>query len=424
MLGVTIIIYVLLLYLLLEGFLHIWIRLLKKRFDTLLTSEDLLPSFNAKALAKFTDPVKGSYDSELGWTRPPNTSKTEKFLGLTKSYSIDSHGSRVNPSFEDKPAKVLVFGDSYAFCREVNDDETFEHFLANKMNANVLNFGVGNYGMDQALLRFERVVNDKEIIKDATHVVMAVVPETLSRNLACWKHYNEFGNTFAFKPRFRLIDDKLELVNNFVNRPEKFKNLNRILPELNKYDYYYSEFKNNILEFPYSVNLIRKKKLRKFIAYSGVFILESLHIDWRSLSFLKGEKIKSSFDGSAESRQMLFEDLGIFSLSMKILKRFTDVAKKNNLIPIFAMLPQEPDLRFGIEKGEVYYRRFLTEAKSFVTCIDAFESFSKLKKPFDVFSQIHYSETYTVYGGHYETTGNKIVADLLYKAIEEKNTKE
>ena len=65
---------------------------------------------------------------------------------------------------------------------------------------NVLNFGVGNYGMDQAYLRLKR-----EYDKNRTEIViLAVVPETIVRVLNVYKHYYEYGNTFGFKPRFIL----------------------------------------------------------------------------------------------------------------------------------------------------------------------------------------------------------------------------
>lgn len=40
-------------------------------------------------------------------------------------------------------------------CREVNDNETIQYFLSNLTNSFVSNYGVGNYGLDQAVLRFE-----------------------------------------------------------------------------------------------------------------------------------------------------------------------------------------------------------------------------------------------------------------------------
>ena len=66
---------------------------------------------------------------------------------------------------------------------------------------------LGNYGLDQALLRFEM-----EVCKDSSEVVILnVVPETIARVHSIWKHYFEYGNTLAFKPVFKVIDGCLVL---------------------------------------------------------------------------------------------------------------------------------------------------------------------------------------------------------------------
>jgi hypothetical protein len=65
------------------------------------------------------------------------------------------------------------------------------------LNLHVLNYGVGNYGFDQALLRFEK---NKHIQLEIT--IIGIVPETINRINSIWKHYLEFGNIYGFKPSF------------------------------------------------------------------------------------------------------------------------------------------------------------------------------------------------------------------------------
>ncbi len=81
------------------------------------------------------------------------------------------------------------------------------------------NFGVGNYGFDQALLRLERELPSLE----CRVVIMGVVPETISRVQSYWKHYFEYGNTLAFKPRFILEGDRLVHHPLTVWKPEDFE---------------------------------------------------------------------------------------------------------------------------------------------------------------------------------------------------------
>ena len=41
---------------------------------------------------------------------------------------------------------LLAKRDSYAFCRQVHDFETWEHYLSDILKSSVLNFGLGTMG--------------------------------------------------------------------------------------------------------------------------------------------------------------------------------------------------------------------------------------------------------------------------------------
>ena len=106
------------------------------------------------------------------------------------TFTIDPSGSRVIDN--DRPATIAAFGDS-AFCRQVGDGETWESALGREMRTGVLNYGVGNYGLDQALLRYEKT----QLPDTVDTVVMAVVPKrfaassptgsTISSSATSWR---------------------------------------------------------------------------------------------------------------------------------------------------------------------------------------------------------------------------------------------
>ena len=99
----------------------------------------------------------------------------------------------------------------------------------------MINFGVGNYGVDQALLRLKR-----EFSKHPTKIViMGVVPETICRIVSVWKHYYEYGNTFGFKPRFYLKNNNLNLIENPIDEKNKFEKYQNYLDEIKRYDFFY-----------------------------------------------------------------------------------------------------------------------------------------------------------------------------------------
>src|SRR3989338_5586497 len=234
----------------LEIFSYSLIKKLRQDFQWLITPDDELPILSKEGLDKF---IKSGYDGELGWIRKPNTEKEETGKdGITK-YHIGSRGSRKNPGHEKLPIKISCYGDSFLFARQVNDNETCQWHLSELTKTNVLNFSVGNYGLDQALMRLKR-----EYPKNKTKiVVMGVVPSTIVRILCMWKHYNEYGNTFGFKPRFMIENGKLRLVKNFIDNDKKFLEYWKYLPEIRKHDYFYeTKFKREMIEFPYFVSIL------------------------------------------------------------------------------------------------------------------------------------------------------------------------
>merc|ERR1712094_40123 len=138
---------------------------LKIEFKWLLNKNDEFPKFDNK---KNTE---GSENSNR---------KTD--------FKISKYGFRGKKKY--KKSSFSVFGDSFAFCRYVNDDETWESYLDKKIKSNVLNFGVGNYGLDQSYLKYLKYKNK---IKTKI-IIFNFVPETIARINSLWKHYREFGN--------------------------------------------------------------------------------------------------------------------------------------------------------------------------------------------------------------------------------------
>ena len=183
--NITEIIIILIGWILLELIFRSVIFSTRKKFQWFITKNDEFPEFSQKDLEKF---FEHGFDSELGWVRKPKTNHDENGkYGITR-WSINKKGSRTNPGFEDKKSNISCYGDSFTFARQVNDNETWEHEFSKIIEENVQNFGVGNYGIDQALLRLKR-----EFLKNKTKIViMRVVPDTISRILSVWKHYAEY----------------------------------------------------------------------------------------------------------------------------------------------------------------------------------------------------------------------------------------
>ena len=69
--------------------------------------------FWTEALDNF---AKKSMDPELGWVRKPYSYGQENSSnGKKTQFSVNSHGARCNPGFDEKQPAILVFGDSMRF---------------------------------------------------------------------------------------------------------------------------------------------------------------------------------------------------------------------------------------------------------------------------------------------------------------------
>jgi len=371
-------------------------------FQWLITIKDECPDLDKKALNKFFD---NGYDSNLGWVRKPNTSGVEKSGHVKTSYTIDAMGSRTNPAAINLENVIASFGDSYTFCRQVNDFETWQCYLTQQINQGVLNFGVGNYGIDQALLRYEQT----KLPSSVKIVLLAFVPETIARIQSYWKHYWEFGNTFAFKPRFLLNKNQLVFVPNIMQTKADFFSLKEKLAPIQLNDSFYkSKFKSLQFRFPYILsffrNPIRQLKLLYFLFirhFARFFKITNKIIENKPFSLIMDYNIKQA--------HQMYENKQVCALFKDILLKFKNEAKKCGHKPAIMVLPQLIDLKMEKSNGDMAYTKFFQEINDIISVIDFTEIFHNHNR-----QQLF---TNDVYGGHFSPEGNQLVANYLKKQL-------
>lgn len=392
---------ILLIIILIESLTHILVYNLKKSSQWLITDEDILPTFNKNSLDKFT---QHGFDSELGWVRKSNTDKEEIGKGGKVSwYHINSIGARINPQHESLSQAISCYGDSFVFARQINDGDTFEWYLSELTKTNVLNFGVGNYGLDQALLRLKR-----EYPKTPTKIViMGVVPSTIVRILSVWKHYNEFGNIYGFKPRFILQDGKLKLIKNIIDTEDKFLKYKNYLPVINKYDYFYeTKFKKEIIKFPYLFHIL--KNPARNIPLIFLIILERFIENNKNRPYpLHARVIMKT---NLKLRVELFGKEEPIKLMEKLIEDFLTYSKEQDFTSILLWMPQKDDLLY-IRKYSNYYMEFIDKISQDIKVIDLTPHI--LYK--DNLDSLYCDDSH--YGGHFSEVGNKLIAEIIYKEL-------
>ena len=377
----------------------------RKNFPWLITSKDELPSLSESGLKKF---IPNGFDPELGWVRKPLTSNQENGKNGPTNWSINKNGARTNPSFEKLSSKISCYGDSFTFSRQVDDNQTWAHYLSKLTNSNVLNFGVGNYGLDQSFLRLKR-----EFPKNKTElVIIAVVPETICRILSVWKHYYEYGNTFAFKPKFILENEKLCQIKNPINTESKFFEYEKFIDFIQKNDYFYkNKFLKEKISFPYCITILKNFKRntgiiswQKKIDNRKKNNMNFSDIEWNPMSIIM--EINMSW------KIRLFKDKSACKLLKMILCEYVDFSKIMNFKPIFIFLPQKDDLEF-VRNHHYFFKNLYEELKLIdnlivIDIIDELLSESKLN---DLYSDENN------YGGHFSNYGNQVVSNLIFSKL-------
>lgn len=388
-------------FLIIEILFYLIILFVNKKFQWLIMAKDKLPSLPKNELKKFID---HGYDKELGWIRKPNTSHIENGKEGQTKWSINSNGSRLNPGYDHLNSKISCYGDSFTFCRQVNDKETWEHNLSILRETNVSNFGVGNYGLDQVFLRLRREYDNNP----TKTVLIGVVPDTISRILSVWKHYYEYGNTFGFKPRYKIHKGKLKLVKNFIDNVKKFENFQEFLNDIKKYDFFYKEkFEKEIIHFPYCITVFRNCKRN----FSIIFWILKIQFSNTNKKIL-WEPMKIIMNINLKWRIKLFQNTKTTLLFKKILEQFVIYSKEKKFKLIFFFLPQKDDLLF-IKQNFHFYEEFIKE----IIKLDGIQFIDITN---ELLGEENLDELYSNendYGGHFSKKGNEKIAMLINQKL-------
>lgn len=364
------------------------------RFQWLITKKDETPVLSKKGLEKF---FKHGYDQELGWNRKPNTFHEEVGKHGKTFWNIDKNGYRKNPFDGKNDIKISCYGDSFTFGRQVNDNETWEYFLSKLTDSKILNFGVGNYGIDQSLLKLKN-----EFSKNPTEIViLGVVPDTIERILSVWKHYYEYGNTFGFKPRYKISNNNLELIKNVIDEKSKFHSYKNYLKEIQENDFFYkNKFKKEIICFPYSIRI-----LKNFKRNIGII----------SKTYKKNQPMEIIMKKNLEWRIKLYDEKFATNLLEKIILEYVNFSKQSNFKPIFIFLPQKDDILF-IKNNFHFYKNTVKKIRNIqdLIYIDILQELLEYENLDELYSED------SEYGGHYSVLGNEVVAKIIHKKLNAK----
>ena len=193
----------------------------------------------------------GQFDERLGWSPKPLSYGISYRTGYKIAYRINSKGLRDDETSYEKPKgifRIVLVGDSNTYGYGVPIEKHFSTLLEGYYkDVEVINMGVGGWGVDQELLNLRA-----EGFRYEPDLVIAYVPHYGDHR---HMHTKRFGQR---KPRFVLVDSELVLTNSPVVQrfsPGIIKTLHRWFKRhSNAYEILYNAMKYKVLKLKQQVS--------------------------------------------------------------------------------------------------------------------------------------------------------------------------
>ena len=372
---------ILLIYLFIEGFIYLGLLLLQKSYDihydpniSVLSDKQRLnlTNFVKRRIGEFTD-----WDPILGWV---NSSKR------------NSAGMRDNREYARVPSghtiRISAFGDSFTYGSDVKLADTWEkQLMVIDPSLEILNYGVGAYGLDQAYLRYLKVGTEY----NPQIVFIGFMSENIARSVNVFRaFYTRWYRDVIFtKPRFKVKDGQFILLRNPLSTFEDYeyflKNESEVLSKLGENDYHYqTKYNRGPLDFLPSVRLLKilNHTIRTRIT-DPIF------------------NLKGMYNANSEA----------YLVTVKTFDAFYRKVLENGALPVIIIFPDISDQRRSRNNEKRRYTPLITylQAKRYyyIDTLDALEPYESRLSVDDLVEN----------WGHYSPLGNRIIARYIYRNL-------
>ena len=305
-------------------------------------------------------------------------------------------GNRKSREYEKKAEyKIKVFGDSFT-KGDGGIHETFQYFVEEKTGWECLNYGVGGYGTDQALLKYR----DNQI--KTKYTLLCILDENIARCVNIFRGFLYQRQNLP-KPRFMVSDDNsITLVDNPVKNRDDLQKLKdgQFIDSLKKYDYWanYWEQVNAPLELKWPATLTMLAHLDFFVENLMITMKHNSSPDYQSAT------------DQAEFYHLYRENSESLKIMRYIINEFIDTANSRGEIPIIVIFPITHSVDVLYEYGRKPYQSLVNYLEE-IQC--HFIDFG------DVFVTEAYLTYYKGHGAHFSVEGDKRVADELISYIQQ-----
>ena len=336
-----------------------------------------------------------AYSPELGWTMKTNGHMRQvqdhDLLNIHIDYTATTNGQGIRADRDyatkvpDHVVRFAAYGDSFTHGDGVNNNDTWTSRLETMIpNVEVLNFGVGGYGVDQAFLRYKQTAH----LYHPKVVFIGYMIENLNRHVNVFRpFYRPTTSLPLSKPRFKLEGDQLTLLPNPLDSLEKLRalidNPQQVLPGLGDHDYhYYVRYSESPWDMFPSVRL------------------------WKVLTY----DFKTRFFSSDKRYNLIEHDryntnTEAYHVTVALLEHFYHQVKADGREPIILIFPSEGGLGLYYKKDKKIYTPLLEDLKKRgLNHLDLMDAFVPYK------GKVKIRE---FYAGHPTARGYKLIAGQI-----------
>lgn len=328
------------------------------------------------------------FDPVLGWTIRPAT--TAELGGVT--YTSNSIGVRSRREYQlAKPegiTRIAALGPSFTLGQEVQDSAAWPALMEEaRPDLEVMNWGVGAYGTDQAFLRYKTQV----LPYQPDIVLIGYEEDNLWRNANRYRpYYTRSTGIPLTKPVYTLNHDSLVLLENpftriddlhytLLNAPDRFVELT--CPQ----DYFCQE------------TLYRSQRLDLLMSFR---FLRTLIFEMQN----PGEASKTELTNNPEKQTLLLIEL------------FIKEVLAQPATPVVILFPQQPTTLSNYEKGMLAdYQKVIApfQERLKLPVIDLAPALVQAKQD----GRHQYQDFFVNEGGHYSELGNQVVAQTVLQQL-------
>ena len=325
------------------------------------------------------EPNYMEYSPSLGWTIRKN--------GETKLYKANSAGIRSNREYDLHPGngviRISTFGDSFTHGSDVKNHATWQAIMESNVNSlEVLNFGVGGYGLDQAYLRY---LEDGK--KFHSHIVLVgFMSENIHRVVNRFRPFYFRSTQAPFtKPRFKIEGEKLSYLPNPIQNLNGYEalidNPGDILPRIGRNDFFYQiGYGIGPMDWLATVKLAKMS----FNHLNNQFFTENILVHGR-------------YNEASEA----------FQVTTMLFDAFYSEVLSSNTTAIILIFPNKKDISQYLTSGKTRYFPLISyfESKSYAY-FDLIDVFKEHASDLEDLSKVHYTEL-----------GNRLVAQYLISKL-------